>query len=90
MGVTCAAPAPARRPRYRNGVPWQQGRPATQATAAPRIGTATTPIQRGYFSLRQLIEPRFSIVLDSTSMSKPRPSRYFSVSTWPVPSSDTP
>ena len=44
----------------------------------------------GYFSLRQFAEARFSIVPDSISMSKPLRSRYFSVSTWPVPSSDTP
>lgn len=43
-----------------------------------------------YFSLRQLTEPRFSTVLDSISMSKPLRSRYLSVITWPVPSSDTP
>src|SRR3546814_5601236 len=43
-----------------------------------------------YFSFRQLIDPRFSTLLDSISMSKPRSSRYLSVSTWPVPSSETP
>ena len=43
-----------------------------------------------HFSFRQLTEPRFSTVLDSISMSKPLRSRYFSVITWPVPSSDTP
>ena len=45
---------------------------------------------RLYFSLRQLMEPRFSTVLDSTSMSKPRRSRYFRVITEPLPTSDTP
>ncbi len=44
----------------------------------------------GYFSRRQLIEPRFSTVLDSTSTSNPRRSRYFSVITEPAPTSDTP
>lgn len=43
-----------------------------------------------YFSLRQLTEPRFSTVLDSISTSKPFRSRYFSVSTWPLPISETP
>lgn len=43
-----------------------------------------------YFSFRQLSEPRFSTVLDSISMSKPRRSRYFSVSTEPLPTSETP
>jgi hypothetical protein len=43
-----------------------------------------------YFSLRQFTEPRFSTVLDSISMSKPLRSRYFNVTTWPVPSSETP
>ena len=45
---------------------------------------------RCYFSLRQLIEARFSTVLDSIWMSKPLRSRYFSIITWPVPSRDTP
>ena len=43
-----------------------------------------------YFSLRQFTEARFSTVLDSIWMSKPLRSRYFSIITWPVPSSDTP
>src|SRR3546814_11463982 len=45
---------------------------------------------RPYFSLRQLIDPRFSTLLDSTSMSKPRSSRFLHVSTWQVPSRETP
>ncbi len=43
-----------------------------------------------YFSLRQLIEPRLSIVLDSISMSKPLRSRYFRVTAEPEPTIDTP
>ena len=46
--------------------------------------------RKHYFSLRLFTDARFSTVLDSISMSKPRRSRYFSVSTWPVPSRDTP
>ncbi len=41
-------------------------------------------------SVRQFTEPLFSTVLDSMVMSKPRRNRYFNVSTWPVPSSETP
>ena len=43
-----------------------------------------------YFSLRQLIEPRVSMVLDSISTSKPLRSRYFSVTAEPEPIIDTP
>ena len=43
-----------------------------------------------YFSVRQFTEARFSTVLDSIWMSKPLRSRYFSISTWPVPSNETP
>ena len=43
-----------------------------------------------YFSLRQFTEPRFSTLEDSIWMSKPLRSRYLSMTTWPVPSSETP
>lgn len=46
--------------------------------------------QRPYFSRRQLIDPLVSTVLDSASTSKPRLSRYFSVSTEPLPTIETP
>lgn len=43
-----------------------------------------------YFSRRQLIDPLVSTVLDSASTSKPRLSRYLSVSTEPLPIIETP
>lgn len=46
--------------------------------------------RHAYFSLRQLTEPRVSMVLDSTSTSKPLRSRYFSVTAEPEPTIDTP
>lgn len=46
--------------------------------------------QEGHFSLRQFTEPRVSIVLDSSSRSKPLRIRYFSASAEPLPTIDTP
>lgn len=43
-----------------------------------------------YFSRRQFTDPLVSMVLDSASISKPRLSRYLSVSTEPPPTIDTP
>ncbi len=43
-----------------------------------------------YFSRRQFTDPLVSTVLDSASISKPRLSRYLSVSTEPPPIIDTP
>lgn len=43
-----------------------------------------------YFSRRQFTDPLVSTVLDSASTSKPRLSRYFSVSTEPPPIIETP
>lgn len=48
---------------------------------------ANTP---GYFSFRQFNDPRVSMVEDSTSALKPLRSRYFSVTTEPLPTIDTP
>jgi hypothetical protein len=44
----------------------------------------------GYFSVRQLIDPRVSIVEDSTSAVKPLRIRYLRVTTVPLPIIDTP
>ncbi len=51
---------------------------------------AARPSQRFYFSRRQFTEPLVSTVLDSASTSKPRLSRYLSVSTEPPPIIETP
>ena len=65
-----------RRRRCRDAVPLQ---------ASGRQGR-----HHAYFSLRQLIEPRVSVVLDSISTSKPLRSRYFSVTAEPDPTMETP
>ena len=46
--------------------------------------------RRFHFSLRQLIDAAVSTLPDSTATSRPRRSRYLSITSWPVPTSDTP
>ncbi len=70
------------------------GPTASSGTHAPGVCRVNSLSNRRlpfpYFSFRQLSDPRFSTVLDSTSASKPRPSRYFKVKTEPLPINDTP
>ncbi|MFD0320402.1 hypothetical protein [Lysobacter gummosus] len=68
--------------------PPSDGRDGRDGRAASGAPSPDHELHRGlprggqaYFSLRQLIEARFSNVLDSISISKPLRSRYFKVST---------
>ena len=84
--------------QYRTRVAYRQSigmRPYRYQVPTRPVGSGADHCQQPgrawlYFSFRQLSEPRFSTVLDSISMSKPRRSRYFSVSTEPLPTSETP
>lgn len=64
-------------------------RPRTAARHA-HAAIAVAAASCRYRSLRQFTEPRVSTVLDSISRSKPLRSRYFRISTWPLPTIDTP
>ena len=55
----------------------------------PLRGVSGANTQKSYRSVRQLMEAALSLP-DSMLMSKPRVSRYLSVTTWPVPTSETP